>query len=224
MAYVLGACALIFCLNAMGDDSPVVAKPLLTTPGDMILSDSLVLLPVDPQSRMGKWEIREGALIGSERAEDRHGAVLRRPKLKFHDAAVGVSFRLEGARGLGLGLISANGHVAAVRVTSTTIQLNRSLFGGDKSEVLDAASFELRPGSWHHLILESCGSEVVASIDGQQVVFGQHDSIDVDKTCIRLTVAGESVAFKDLHIHAATLSPGWQAMRAKLQKDRQASK
>jgi hypothetical protein len=222
MFHVLAACAFLFC-SALAAAEPDV-KPLLTNPGKVLFSDDLGELPVNPQSRMGKWEVKHGILVGSERPLDKHGAVLRRPKWTFHHAAIEVSFRLDGANGLDLGLINANGRIASVRVTGTSMQLSRSLTGGDRSEVLDTVPLKLQVGAWHTLLLETQGNEIVASIDGEQAVFGAHERIDVDKTCVRLTVSGESVAFKNLRVREAMPSDTWEATKAKLLDARKAAK
>jgi len=47
-------------------------------------------------SGKGKWEIKDGVLVGAEKPEENHGGMLTKPRLAFHDAAIQVSFRLDG--------------------------------------------------------------------------------------------------------------------------------
>src|SRR5262249_22824503 len=148
-----------------------------------------------------------------------------RPRLAFHNAAVQLSFRLDGARAFTLDANSfALGRIVAVSVTSTSLKLARSLEGGDKMEVLDTVPLKLEPGTWHTLLLEMQGQEVVASIDGKEAVFGAGERIDVDKTSVQLRVGGESAAFKDLRVRETTPSDTWEATRAKLREARKAPK
>jgi hypothetical protein len=75
-----------------------------------------------------------------------------------------------------------------------------------RSEVPDTLPLKLQAGTWYTMLLETCGPEIAASIDGKQAVLGVHERIDVDKTCVRLTVRGESAASKNLRIREATAS------------------
>ncbi|MGC4001103.1 MAG: hypothetical protein QM767_28055 [Anaeromyxobacter sp.] len=72
--------------------------------------------------------------------------------------------------------------------------------------MLDTQKLTLKPGEWHTVLLEVCGKQMVATLDGDVVVAGSHDGIDVDKTNIGLPVAGEGVSFKDLKIWEAGAS------------------
>jgi hypothetical protein len=98
--------------------------------------------------------------------------------------------------------------------------LSRSLGGGDKLEVLDKVPLNLEPGTWHTLLMEMQGAEVVVSIDGKHVAFGAGERIDVDKTSVQLRVGGESVAFKNLRVWEATRAATWEATKAKLLEGR----
>src|SRR5262249_40197753 len=111
---------------------------------------------------------------------------------------------------------SKMGRIIAVSITSTSLKLQRSVGGGDRMEVLDTLPLKLEPGIWHTLLLEIQGNEVVASIDGKDVVFGAGERIDVDKTSVQFRVGGESAAFKDLRVWETTPSDTWEVTKAKL--------
>src|SRR5262249_35802698 len=100
----------------------------------------------------------------------------------------------------------------------------RSDGGGDRMDVLDTVPLKLERGTWHTLLLEIQGTEVVASVDGKHVTFGADERIDVDKTSVQFRVGGESAAFKDLRVWEATLSDTWEATRARLLEARKAPK
>src|SRR3954447_8569033 len=189
-AFVVFACFL------SAAEPPPDVKPLLTNAGQVVFSEDFTEVPHERdkknktrggwQSGKGRWEIKDGVLVGAEKAEEKHGAMLTKPRLAFHNAAVQVSFRLDGARAFTLEANSqALGRIIAVTVTSTSLKLARSLTGGDKMEVLDSVSLKLDPGTWHTLLLEMQGKEVVASIDGKQAVFGAGERIDVDRTSVQ---------------------------------------
>ena len=130
MLRVLTACLVFspFTLAAAEPSSDV--KPLLTKPGKLLFSEDFSEVPHERdkknkttggwQSGKGRWEIKDGVLVGAEKAEEKHGAMLTKPGLAFHNAAVQVSFRLDGARGITLDANSfAMGRIIAVSVSST---------------------------------------------------------------------------------------------------------
>lgn len=235
MFRVLAVCALLFCSALGADEPPPDAKPLLTKPDKVLFSEDFSDVPHERDKKnktrggwmsgKGRWEMKDGALVGAEKPEEKHGAMLTKPRLAFHNAVVQVSFRLDGARAFTLDANSqAMGRIIAVTVTSTSFKLARSLEGGDKMEVLDTAPLKLESGAWHTLLLEMQGKEVVASIDGKENVFGAGERIDVDKTSVQLRVGGESAAFKDLRVREATPSDTWEATKAKLLDARKTNK
>jgi len=232
MFRVLAVCAFLVC-SALGADEPLPdAKPLLTKPGKLLFSEDLKEVPHERdkrnkvrrgewQSGKGKWEIKDGVLVGAEKPEEHHGAMLTKPGLAFHNAAIGVSFRLDGAKRITLDANSqALGRIIAASISSTELTLFRSIAGGDKMEVLDKVPLKLAAGTWYMLLLEMQGQEVVASIDGNQTAFGAGERIDVDKTSVQLRVGGESVAFKNLRVWEATPSDTWEVTKAKLLEER----
>src|SRR5258708_6110219 len=97
MFRVLAVCAFLFC-SALGADEPLPdAKPLLTKPGKLLFREDLNEVPHERdkqnkvrrgewQSGKGKWEIKDGVLVGAEKPEENHGAMLTKPGLAFHDA------------------------------------------------------------------------------------------------------------------------------------------
>ena len=228
----VAVCAFLVC-SALGADAPLPdPKPLLTKPGKLLFSEDLSEVPHERdkqnkvrrgewQSGKGKWEIKDGVLVGAEKPEENHGGMLTKPGLAFHNAVVQVSFRLDGAKRITLDANSqALGRIIAASISSAELSLAMSLAGGDKLEVLDKVPLNLEPGTWHTLQLEMQGQDVAASIDGKQVAFGAGERIDVDKTSVQLRVGGESVAFKNLRVWEATPAEGWPATKAKLLEGR----
>jgi hypothetical protein len=217
-------------------EPPSNARPLLTKPGKLLFSEDLREVPHVRdkrnktgrgawQSGLGRWEIKDGVLVGAEKAEDKHGAMLTKPGLPFHNAAVQVAFRVDGAKAFTLDANSFKmGRIIAVSITSTSLKLQRSVGGGDRMEVLDTVPLKLDRGIWHTLLLEIQGNEVVAGIDGKDVVFGAGERIDVDKTSVQFRVGGESAAFKNLRVWETTPSDTWEATKAKLLEARRTNK
>jgi hypothetical protein len=225
------AASLLLVLPVLASD----AKPLLTKPGKVLFREDFNDVPHERDKKnktkggwmsgKGTWEIKDGVLVGAEKPAEKHGAMLTKPRLPFHNATVEVSFRLDGARAITLDANSfAMGRIIAVSISPTSLKLSRSLAGGDKMEVLDTLPVKLEPGTWHTLLLEMLGKEVVAGIDAKYVVFGAGERIDVDKTSVQLRVGGAAAAFKHLRVREATPSDTWEATKAKLLEARKKPK
>ena len=236
MFRVLTTFALLWGFAASAAEPLPDVSPLLTKPGKLLFREDLTEVPHERdkqnkvrrggwQSGKGKWEIKDGVLIGAEKPEEHHGGMLTKPGLAFHNAAIAVSFRLDGARGITLDANSqALGRIIAVTVSSTSLKLSVSLSGGDKMEVLDTVPLNLEPGTWRTLVLEMQGKDVLASIDGKQIVFGANERVDVNKTSVQLRVGGESVAFRNLRVWETEPSDAWDATKAKLLEVRKTNK
>ena len=235
MFRLLTLCAVLFCVNLSAAEPPPDVKPLLTKPGQLLFSEDFTEVPHERdkqnktrggwQSGKGKWEIKDGVLVGAEKAEEHHGGMLTKSRLDFHNAAIQVSFRLDGAKGITLDANSfALGRIIAASVSSTELTLARSFAGGDRLEVLDKVPLKLEAGAWYTLLLEMQGKEIVASIDGRQTAFGTGERIDVDKTSVQLRIRGESVAIKNLRVWKTTPGDAWEATKAKLLEERKTKK
>ncbi len=227
MIRVHAAVAFLCCSALSVAEPPPDVRPLLTKPVKLLFSEDFTQVPHerDKQNKTkkgwmsgkGKWEIKDGVLVGAEKPEEHHGGMLTKPGLAFHNAIIQVSFRLDGAKGMTLDANSfALGRIIAASVSSTELTLARSLAGGDKLEVLDKVPLQLEAGIWYTLLLEMQGKDLVASIDGKQIAFGSGERIDVGKTSVQLRIRGESVALKNLRVWEATPADTWEATRAKL--------
>ncbi|MCI0464027.1 MAG: hypothetical protein L0Z62_44400 [Gemmataceae bacterium] len=168
--------------------------------------------------KKGTWEIVDKAIRASERADDEHAAVMRYP-LSFHNAVIQFSFKLDGANGGSLSINGASGHVCRVLIRPTGISVKKDRdkkTPGDKGAILGSCSVAIKPGVWHTLLVELHGTEMVACLDGKHFAIGKHNAIDVPKTNFGLTVSGQSMSFKNLHVWEAQPNPGWEATRARL--------
>jgi hypothetical protein len=166
----------------------------------------------------GDWEARDGALVGSERKSDMHGAVMRHAQ-PFHDAVIQYSFKLDGARATTLSLNTAKGHICRVAITPAGFRLTKDDMdhaGPDKAVVLQAVATPITPGDWHTIVVELRGKEMLARLDGKLVALGSHDALVAEKANLGLTVGGASVAFKDLRVWEALPNSGWEETKAKL--------
>ncbi len=166
----------------------------------------------------GKWEVVDGTIQGTEVPSDQHAAAARHP-LKFRNAVIQYSFKLDGAKATHLSLNDAKGHVCRVVITPQDISLRKDdhdKTGPDKAALLQTRKVAIEPGRWHTLLVELQGPEMLARIDDETVAYGSNTGIDVEKTNLGLIVSGASVSLKSLVIWEAQPNAGWAAARAKL--------
>src|SRR5262245_52038398 len=66
------------------------AKPLLTKPGKILFSEDFSEVPHERDKKnktrggwmsgKGTWEMKDGVLVGAEKIEEKHGAMLTKPR------------------------------------------------------------------------------------------------------------------------------------------------
>lgn len=209
---------------ACADDVPLI-EPLMTERGKLLLSQDFTK-PLDKgwTTAKGKWEIVDGVLRGSELPSDNHGAVTRYA-MPFGNVMIQFSFKLEGAKLTTLSINKEKGHLSRVRISPLGIAVQKDdqdgKKGPDKAQVLDTRAVKIAPGVWHTLLLELHGNDILASLDGKEVAFGSHDTLNAPKANFGLTVAGDGVSFKNLRVWQAQPNASWPATREKLLKTRQ---
>ena len=182
-------------------------KPLLNQPGKLVVDEKFAgdALPGSWGGVQGDWQVRDGAVVGKEKAADEHPAVLflNQP---HRDAIVRFSFKLDGAKGFNLSFNQLKGHLFRVTVAADGLNLSKDKDKQDpKSKVvqLGKAAGKFEAGKWHTLLLETKGGKVSVQADNGAKVEGSHPELDVDKTGYRFIVRGESLRLSDVKV--------WQA-------------
>ena len=201
------------------DDKSPAAETLMCERGKLLLSDDFHKPFASPwRVAKGKWEVVDGAIQGSELKDDMHGAVVR-TNVAARNIVIQYSFKLDGAKSTTLSINDAAGHNSRVLINKAGITARKDDHdhaGPDKATVLQAVTTPIAEREWHTLVVEINGPEFLARLDGKQIAYGTHAAINVDKTNIGLTVAGESVSFQNLRIWEATPKADWAATKAKL--------
>lgn len=201
------------------------SKTLMVSTGKLLLGDDLnAALGKEWKASKGKWELVDGAIRGAELKADMHGAVARR-NITMKDAVIEYSFKIDGTKQTTLSLNGAKGHVCRVLVRPTGITVQKDdqdgKDGPDKAAVLDTVEVSVKPGEWHSLVVELRGPDILATLDGKYTAFGSHAAIEVEKTNLGLTVAGESASFKGLRVWDSTgTQKDWDTTKAKLVADK----
>ena len=185
-------------------------KPTLNQPGKLVVDEKFAgdALPGSWGGVQGDWQVRDGAVIGKEKASDEHPAVLflNQP---HRDASVRFSFKLEGAKGFNLSVNQLKGHLFRVAVAADGLTLSKDKDKKDpksKAVQLGKASGKFAAGQWHTLLLETKGGKVSVQADNGAKVEGSHPELDVDKTGYRFVMKGESLRLADVKV--------WQAETA----------
>lgn len=182
----------------------VVACTSLSAIGKEVVVDSFSSANLDPAWKVakGKWEIKDGALTGSELTEDKHNAVVRR-QLGIHNGKISLSIRLDGAKSAHVNINQKGGHLFRVILTPTGVTLQKdkpNANSEEKVEVLAKSSTPMAAGVWHTMEIEMNGSKVKALIDGKLKLEGDNAKLDVEKVDFGFPVSGVSASFDNVKV------------------------
>lgn len=205
-------------------EEPAAPATLLTKPGKLLFHDKLDQQPDKKEWRQGPgdWKIENGALKGSERAADMHGAVLRHP-MKFQDAIIRYEFQLNGTKATTLSVNDAKEHVCRVLLRPNGFSARKDDHdhqGPDKAVDFETKTVKISTGEWHTLVVELRGPEMVATLDGQHTAFGAHELLNCEKANFGFTVSGDSASFRNVQVWEALPNSSWDATKEKLQAAR----
>lgn len=196
----------------------IAAEPELAVKGKSLFAADFKTLPETWKAAKGGWAIKDGALVGVEKPEDKHAAAIR-AALLFQDAVMTFEYKFVGGKALSFSINDDKEHVARLMITPNDFQARKDDHdhgGPDKPSLFQKA--ELKSGSeWQKVTIALVGNEMWARV-GDKVSFGSDDLFKVKKANIGLTVNGEGVAFRNLEIFEATLNPEWDKARDEMKK------
>jgi hypothetical protein len=191
---------------------PTDLKTLMTTRGEVLFQD---LFQPDTFSSIwavhgGDWNVVDGALRGGDRPGGGHHPQIAR-RLAMHDVVVQFRFRIDGASWMGFSFTDKE-HVLRVMIGKEHFDLVKmsGIGGTTKGERLDRQAMKWEPGRWYTMLIELRGSEVVAQIDNQWVLYGSSPGLDIDKGTLLLINGGSHAWFDDLTIWKAEAEPKWE--------------
>ena len=186
------------CLAGKGTD----IKPILAKPAKVLAEDAFTgtALAKTWSTAKGDWQVHDGTLVGKEKAEDKHAAVcgLTVPN---HDSIIRFSFKLDGAKGVGLSYNHAKGHLFRVNVSAKGVTVQTDVDKADpssKSVQIGKAEAKFEPGQWYTMQVEVKGQKVAVQIDNGVKIEGSNATLDVDKTGYRFVTTGESLILADV--------------------------
>ena len=152
----------------------------------------------------GDWEIVDGSLVGREKKEDAHAAVVscNRPNC---NSTIQFSFKLDGTDGFHLSYNYAKGHLFRVIVGKTGVIIRTDKDKKDpasKPVTLGKVDAKIKQGSWHTMRATIDGEQVTVQINDDVKLKGSHPSLDVDKPNYRFVMRGATLALDNVKIWA----------------------
>lgn len=179
-------------------------KPQHTRAGKQVVDESFAAPALGKAWTVtkGDWQVREGALVGKEKATDEHAAVLTLGQPN-RDSILRFSFRLDGAKGFNVSWNHPKGHLFRVGIAEDGLTLNKDRDKKDpasKIVALGKAAGKFEAGKWHTVLVEIHGAKVSVQADNGAKLTGSHPELDVDKTGYRFVTRGESVSIADVKV------------------------
>ena len=194
----------ILPVSALHAEKGAELKPVLAKPGGVIVEESFAgeELGKGWVANKGTWAIQEGVLVGREKKEDMHAAVLTLQQ-PHRNSIIRFSFKLDGAKGFNLSFNHAKGHLFRVAASETGLTLTKDADKNDpnsKPVALAKASGKLDASQWHTLLVEIQGDKVSVQSDSGAKLDIREPSLDVEKTGYRFVTRGESLLLDDIKI------------------------
>ncbi len=197
----------------------VIPTPIMCTAGEELLEDTYSngKHGKDWFRITGQFDVVGGALRCAELPKDRHHSELStgvKGPLKSRDFVIQFSFKLDGATMVGIGLENSKGHVARALARPDGFQI---LKWQGQSET---RKFRFTRGTWHNVLVEIHGAEMVAQFDNQPPLYIQDKGLLVAKPRLVLINYGRYAWFDNIKVSTAELQKGWTTARQKLQAAR----
>jgi hypothetical protein len=201
---------------------------LMCERGELLFSDDFSgeKLSEDWKPALGKWEIMDGALKGTELEKDNHAAVMRRP-MEYKNLVAQFCVMFAGGKATSFSCNKQGvGHVCRVSITPTGFSVCKDKPNKESTEegkVLDTAKSEFKKGEWYTVLVEILDEEMVATVtapDGKHTMtaFGEDPKVAQDtKTDFALPVSGETIYFDDIRVWEAQPNKKWKTTKKKLE-------
>lgn len=171
--------------------------------------------------RGGRWEIADGAFTGRETAEVKHPATASYG-FPFKNVVIQCEVRLNDVplagrkyRFLMLRTTDAKDYVCSIHLSEGGMRITKDdndHAGPDKSVPLGQLTTPLKLNTWHQVVFEILGDEMVGTVNGQSLT-GRHPLITSDKHSL-MFVMGVEGSVRNLKVWEALPKEGWEKVRA----------
>jgi len=176
--------------------------------------------------RIGSFVIQDGVLVGTQKPEDGHGAVVQAP-VAFQDAIIEFSFRIVDGRAFNFVVNDKAcktvhaGHICRVAVSMKGFRLGDDKEGVMRSDIFamrrdpkrrkeaDALlvgrskniPFKLKANQWYRLRVTMIGEEMRLTVDGKELGLLRSPGIaHPTKSDFGFTVKGKQVEFDEVRV------------------------
>jgi hypothetical protein len=206
----LSCAALLVVLGVCIPLAPVCAekggilKPLMAKAGKVVVNEPFDGKELSKKwiANKGVWQVKDGSVVGWEKKEDMHAAVLTLQQ-PFRNSILRFSFKREGATGFNVSFNHPKGHLFRIVINDDGLTLSKDKDKKDpasKPLVLGKAEGALPSGQWHTLQIEIQGDKVAVQADNGIKVEANHPGLDVEKTGYRFVTRGATLLLDDLTI------------------------
>src|SRR5262245_28457726 len=172
----------------------------------------------------GRFIVEKDQLKVAENPADQHMPTMTR-SFKESNVIIQFAFKLEGARMLGMQLDDATNdqkkeHVAQLTIQPDGFRIEKMTGFGPttKNMVLDQKKMKFEPGTWHTMVWEIQGDEMVATVDDKEMVLAKADGMTLVRSRVQLISAGEWAWFDEIKVWKGEIDPKWPKKRAALQE------
>ena len=202
--------------------------------GALLLKDDFERKEMGKQWRLriGSFVIQDGVLVGTQKPEDGHGAVVQAP-VAFKDAIIEFCFRIVDGRSFNFVVNDKAcktvhaGHICRVSVSMKGFRLGDDKEGVMRSDIFamrrdpkrrkeaDALlvgrskniPFKLKANQWYRLRVTMIGEEMRLTVDGKELGLLRSPGIaHPTKSDFGFTVKGKQVEFDEVRVWKTTVN------------------
>ena len=164
------------------------------------------------------WSIKNEALWRNELAAENDRIFIKNPE--YRDVVMRFDFRFEGARDIRL-LTGTPGHYNAVvhiQPDHFYVQTARDQSVPYYPSIQGECVCEFEPHKWYTMTVEIVKDEIVAHVDREHFVVGQHPILDRQRSYFAFQVDRSSASFDNVQILQAAALKDWPTRREQLKK------
>lgn len=136
----------------------------------------------------------------------------------YRDVIIKFDVRFDGATDIRLMTGGGGGYNTVTQLLPNYFQVNTAK---RKTEFNPShqgeCAFQFKRGIWHTITIEFKGDEVVAHVDKNHFVIGNHPIIDTERTYLAFQVTGGAASFDNFCMWKAEPKSNWRGERKKLQ-------
>jgi hypothetical protein len=222
--------ALFFPLGARAQDKKKLAEPKvwMCLRGPLLWEETFAGGAYSKEWSLykGKYVVEKNQLKVAEVSTDGHLPTMTR-NFKDSNVILQFAFKFEGAKWLGMQLDDATNDARKEHVAQLTIQPDgfriekMTGFGPTtKNMVVDQRKMKFEAGTWHTMVWEILGDEMVATVDDTEMALAKADGMTLVRSRVQLVSSGEWAWYDKIRVFKAEPDPKWPKKRAVLLEQR----